>query len=490
MGSAGRPVLGDTYGMRTLSVVVLGAGPAGLAVALALGRDGHRVTLVERDPVVVDEPSAASSWQRGGIPHFHQPHAFIPRGRLDMREAFPDVFRTLIDNGAWDLDVRSKIRGPSRPEDRELTYLAARRPLIEWALRRAVSFEPAIRVMSGVDAMGYEGTNGDMPLVTGVVTSSGSIKADLVVDAMGRRTKSASWIGSLGGRPVVERRSDCGIIYYSRYYRVRDGQRLPDGPWLLGPRADLGYGVFATFPGDNGAFAASLGIRPGDQELKSLKHTAAFDAAVATMPALHAWTNADTAEPITDVLPMGSLQNTLRMPDGEMPGALGLIGVGDALCHTDPALALGLAFSLSHARLLAMVLRDHAGDPGDLGRAFLAAAGPEMEERFAYTSAIDEARSRSWAGESVDIAHRDGGAYALFTLAAGSAAAMVDGDVFRAVVRRNAFLDPLAVLDDDVAMQQRIETIFGDLMRQGRPMPGPGRDDLVAVVHEAIRRAD
>lgn len=105
---------------------------------------------------------------------------------------------------------------------------------------------------------------------------------------MGRRTQGASWIGSLGGRPVVERRSDCGIIYYSRYYRVRDGQRLPDGPWLLGPRADLGYGVFATFPGDNGAFAASLGIRPGDQELKSLKHAAAFDAAVATMPALHA----------------------------------------------------------------------------------------------------------------------------------------------------------------------------------------------------------
>ena len=474
--------------MRALSIIVLGAGPAGLAATLALGRDGHRVTLVERDPVVVGEAGVAETWPRAGIPHFQQPHAFIPRGRMEMLEGFPDVLQVLIDNGARDVDVRSKIYGPSRPEDRDLAYFAARRPLIEWALRGAVASEPTIDIVSGVRALGYEGHRGDTPQVTGVLTSVGSIGADLVVDAMGRRSPTASWIGAMGGRPTVERKTECGVIYYSRYYRVRLGRSLPDGPWILGPRADLGYGAFATFPGDNDTFAVTIGIRPGDHELKTLKHVAAFDAASSTMPALHGWINLDMAEPITDVLPMGSLQNTLRLPDGDAPSAIGVIGVGDAVCHTDPTLALGLAFSLSHGRALAATVRDHGPDPADLGRAFLAAMRPEMEERFGHASAIDEARSRSWSGESVDVAHRDGGAYALFTLAAGSAAALVDGDVFRAVVRRNAFLDPLSVLDDDIAMLERIERLFGELIGTARPRPGPGRDDLVAIVQDAVMR--
>src|SRR5207245_6975853 len=78
------------------------------------------------------------------------------------------------------------------------------------------------------------------------------------------------------------------------------------------PRADLGYGLFSSFPGDNETFAGLIAIPPGDQALKVLRHAAAFDAATATMPALHSWTNADTSTAITAVLPMGSLQNTLR----------------------------------------------------------------------------------------------------------------------------------------------------------------------------------
>ncbi len=121
------------------SIVVLGGGVAGLAVALALARDGHRVTLIERDEVAVGEPLEALDWDRRGIPHFMQPHAFTPRGRKEMRWTFPDVFEALLAAGSWDLDLRPKIRGGEpRPDDDELVFLAARRPVIEWALRRAV----------------------------------------------------------------------------------------------------------------------------------------------------------------------------------------------------------------------------------------------------------------------------------------------------------------------------------------------------------------
>ena len=87
---------------------------------------------------------------------------------------------------------------------------------------------------------------------------------------MGRRSPVPGWIEALGGRAMAEESSDCGVIYYTRYYRVRPGASLPDGPWLPTPRADLGYGLFSSFPGDNGTFAGLVAIPPGDQDLKKI----------------------------------------------------------------------------------------------------------------------------------------------------------------------------------------------------------------------------
>jgi len=137
------------------SVAVLGAGIAGLAAAVALARNGHAVTLVERDAMDVGDALGSLDWERKGIPHFLQPHAFTPRGRKELRETLPDVFDDLMAAGAWDVDLRPKIRGGEpRPDDDELVFLAVRRPLIEWALRRAAVAEPGIRILAGTKAIG------------------------------------------------------------------------------------------------------------------------------------------------------------------------------------------------------------------------------------------------------------------------------------------------------------------------------------------------
>ena len=474
-----------------LSVVVLGAGVAGLAATLALARDGHRVTLVERDQFGVGEPLDAVDWDRKGIPHFHQPHAFTPRGRKEMRETFPDVYDALIAAGAWDLDLRPKIKGDPEPEDVDLVFLAVRRPLIEWALRRAVAAEEGVTVAGGTRATGLmaSATNGTgaPPIVRGVQTTTGTIGADLVIDAMGRRTPTPEWIEAIGGRSMSERSTDCSIIYYSRYYRVREGQILPDGPSAPGPRGDLGYAAFTTFPGDNGTFCALIATPPSDQELKSLRHAAAFEAAVATMPALNGWTNADMAEPITDVLPMGSLHNTIRSFDDGRRTVPGLIGVGDALVHTDPSLSLGLSFALLHAKYVASSVRDHANDLEAIGDAFEAMARPEMEERYAYVAAIDDTRTRLWAGETIDHRHADGGAYAFFTYAAAGVASLADGDLARALFRRHGFLDPLAVLDNDPSSSHSSRTSGSSLVTAPRATRvGPPRDELLEVIGQAV----
>src|SRR4051794_15516881 len=261
--------------MPPASVSVLGGGVAGLAAALLLARDGHRVTLVERDPLPGGAPEEAPGWPRKGIPHFLQPHAFIPRGRAELRARLPDVYAALLAAGAQDVDLRPKLPGGAPvPADEDLQYLGVRRPLLEWALRRAVAAEDRIEVHAGEHARGLTVERGR---VRGVRLDGGQVPADVVVDALGRRTPTPSWPAGAGPAAGIES-SDCGVVYYSRYYRCRPGFELPDGPWLLSPRGDLGYFGFSTFPGDNGTFAAVLPVPPGVPEWRRLKEAAAYDA--------------------------------------------------------------------------------------------------------------------------------------------------------------------------------------------------------------------
>jgi 2-polyprenyl-6-methoxyphenol hydroxylase-like FAD-dependent oxidoreductase len=449
-------------------VIVLGGGAAGLCAGLLLARQGHPVTLVEQDEIRATTAGDALQWNRPGIPHFRQPHAFIPRGRSELRRQLPDVYDAMLSVGAWDVDLRRKLPGELVAADEELQYVGVRRPVIEWALRQAVLAEPLITVHDQVAVRGLE-VEGDR--VAGVRVDGQTVGGDVVVDALGRRTMTASWADT----------SDCGVVYYSRYFRLRDGAELPDGPWLLGPRGDLGYFGYSTFPGDDRTFAALLAVPPRMDEWRRLKDVAAWDTAVGLIPALRQWVDPDLVEPITDVLPMAGLRNTLRAHDPAAP--VGLFPVGDAYCHTDPVLAHGMAFSLIHAAALVSALDEH-DDLRDAGAAYAGEIEPALRERYALATALDGQRLRMWQGEPVDIT-RAAGDYALFSMVAAGAAAAVDPEVFRVFVRRIGLLDSTTVLDEDVAMQRRIEAVFADLRSRPRPAPGPPRDDMVAAIASA-----
>jgi 2-polyprenyl-6-methoxyphenol hydroxylase-like FAD-dependent oxidoreductase len=88
-------------------ITVLGAGVCGLAAAVLLARDGHDVTVLERDPAPVPDTldEALTSWERGGVAQFRQAHYVHPRGREVLDDCLPDIREALAAAGAYQFDV-------------------------------------------------------------------------------------------------------------------------------------------------------------------------------------------------------------------------------------------------------------------------------------------------------------------------------------------------------------------------------------------------
>jgi hypothetical protein len=181
------------------------------------------------------------------------------------------------------------------------------------------------------------------------------------------------------------------------------------------------------------------------------------------------------ARPITDVMPMGGLMNVDRTGDS---GVARLVAVGDAFCHTDPAFAYGLSFSLVHAHALAEAAAE-APDAAAIAERFRADAGPEARERYALACATDAARAARGSGEPLDIRRREG-CYPLFSFVGALAASPHDDDVLRRTIGRIGLLDRTSVFDDDEALHERIEAILA--AAPAPAPPGPPREELLALI--------
>jgi 2-polyprenyl-6-methoxyphenol hydroxylase-like FAD-dependent oxidoreductase len=324
-----------------MHVAIIGSGPAGMTAALLLARQGHQLTLIDRDP----GPRPGRAWDRTGVMQFHLPHGFRHQCRTLLMDRLPDVLDAVVAAGATE---------PATPGARAaMAPLLVRRSIFERALWEVTSREPGVtRLVGHADAV--EVVTGS---AVGVMVDSTLVPADLVVDAAGRNGHATR-----AHRPTG-RRVDCGMAYAARQYRLRPGAAA--GPSNGGPAFITQHRGFTTlvFEHDAGTFTV-LFVRPSaDGTLALLRHPPAFEAACRAVPGVAEWTDPRRSEPIDIVRAGAGLTNEYR---GQPTHITGLVAVGDALCVTNPQGARGIPLGLQSAAALAdlvgrVALTDLAG---------------------------------------------------------------------------------------------------------------------------------
>jgi 2-polyprenyl-6-methoxyphenol hydroxylase-like FAD-dependent oxidoreductase len=437
-------------------VAVIGAGIGGLCTALALAPTGREITLYERDPPPPEggPEEAFDHWGRRGVGHLRHSHGFLARLRGLFAKEHPQLLAELAAAGVREISFADSLPEPlragysPRPGDEELAAFVARRTTVELVMRAHVERQPNVTLRSGVFVRTpIIERSGEHLVARGLVIEEDGQErealADLVVDSGGRSSIAIDALVQAGAE-VVEEGEDCAILYYTRFYRFRDGQdEPPRGPH--GGTGDLGYLKFGVFRADNRTFSVTIAVPEVEQTLRmAVIHPEVFESICAVLPGVAPWTDPARSEPITKVLGMGDLMSRWReYAPGGKPAVLGLIPMGDALVRTNPLYGRGCSFAAVEAHILRDVLEETA-DPGErlvrYSAKVKAALKPFYDDMAAQDRAaaaralrgLDPNRRATWAQKLGASFARDGLAVAVRS----------DPDLLRQALRAFHMLDP------------------------------------------------
>jgi 2-polyprenyl-6-methoxyphenol hydroxylase-like FAD-dependent oxidoreductase len=303
--------------------VIVGASLAGCATAIALGRDGASVALVEKQP----DPAAFKRM----CSHFIQASAVPALERLDL-------LGPIMEAGG----LRSRMRAWTQwgwieaPISKAREAVNLRRELLDPLLRETAAATPGVELMLGRSA---ERLLREGDAVRGVVVrdrdgEETTLGAQLVVGADGRDSRIAELAA------VKTKTSPHGRFAYGAYF---DGPpAVADGAstiWMLDPH------WAAAFPTDSGlVFYAAMPTKDRLPEFRN-DPEAALISFVGDIP---------EAPPIRASRLVSPVLGKIEMPNKvRVPVAPGLALVGDAAMAVDPLFGVGCGWAFQSAEWLA-----------------------------------------------------------------------------------------------------------------------------------------
>jgi 2-polyprenyl-6-methoxyphenol hydroxylase-like FAD-dependent oxidoreductase len=469
-------------------ILVNGGGVIGLVTAMLLAKDGHDVTVLERDaaPIPASPDDAWENWDRRSVNQFRMIHMFLPGFREAMERELPQMAREFENLGAIRYNplevIPPELIGGAKPGDERATALTARRPVAETAIARTADTFPNIDVRRGIIVKALRAastpTATGVPHVVGVVTDDGEeLDADLVIDAGGRRTAVPAMLTAIGARAPEEEKEDSGFLYYGRYFHSPTGE-MP--PLMCGLATPWGTISTLTLPADNGTYGCGIITSAKDAPLRALKDRDTWMRTWRSYPLVAHWAD---GEPIDgdEVAVMAKIEDRHRtyVIDGT-PVATGIVAVADAWACTNPSLGRGTSIGFIHALALRDLMRDVAlDDPLAFAKgwhdATLASAEPWYRStlsfdrhRLAEVEALIEGREYEPGDPEWDI---------VLAMQAGAGA---DGDVLRAFLRIASVLDlPDVVLAEPGVLEHIIEVAANV---PDAELPAPTREELLKIV--------
>ena len=363
--------------MPTRHVVIIGASTTGLFAAAAAARAGCAVSVLERD-VLPTEPLA-----RPSVPQDVQPHVFLHRGLLAAEQLLPGFRDDLLDAGAVAFDTaRMAWLGAQGWADRTgptFEVFSVSRPLFETTLRRRVAGLDGVQIIDGSQVTGLTSTVQRWRVST---ADHEDRDADLVVDASGRNSRLAVWLGDRLPGPVRTTEIDARVGYAARRYR--GDPRLGDIPGVLvaatptNPKGGLAIAIEA-----DQWLVAALGV--GDN--RPPRDEAGFDAFLADLRDPAVAEVARRLEPLGDVHVHRQTANRRRHFSEAENWPDGVIVMGDAFCAFDPVYGQGMTVGATESVLLRDALRRGFG-PG-AARRLLRAFDKEVSLPWSIATATD-----------------------------------------------------------------------------------------------------
>jgi 2-polyprenyl-6-methoxyphenol hydroxylase-like FAD-dependent oxidoreductase len=357
----------STFGRH--HAVVIGGSMAGLLAARVLSDHFAQVTIIERDKLT------GEAAPRKGVPQGRHVHALLARGAVIMGKYFPDLFPTLVQDGAILVDTEdvrwNQLGVWMAPVPSPFKAVFQSRPFLEQHVRNQLTARDNVRIMDACEVSQLCAHN---DRVTGVVLRYRTgeqreemLSADLIVDASGRGSRAPQWLNSLGYGNVQETSVKIEVGYATRIYRCPT--HLPAG-WkallILGrPPDDKRGGVIFPIQGGHWMVTLQGALRdyPPDDEASFLEFARSL-----AQPDLYE--AIQDAEPVTSLAVYKYSANRFRHYERMKRLPEGFIILGDGVCSFNPVYGQGMSVAAIEAQTLDRCLREQemfAGNNGVAG---------------------------------------------------------------------------------------------------------------------------